>query len=110
MPRFAERGSDEGEFVVADEDRAILAYRIAPADLAHYGLLVEKEEPFCVVRFNGAVFQTLGPPNNEELVQHVLYAKGLCPYGAYEVLGSEPGCGVMAKHCAAPFHLHFRRQ
>ena len=75
-------------FVVADEGRAILVYRIAPADLARYGFFVQNEEPFCVVRFDGAVFQSLGPPNDEEFVHHVLYAKGLRPYGAYEVLAS----------------------
>ncbi|MEM5389955.1 hypothetical protein VSR68_41545 [Paraburkholderia phymatum] len=73
-------------FVIADEGRVILIYRIAPYELSRYGRFVQKEEPFCVVRFDGAVFQSLGPPNDEELVQHVLYAKGLRPYGAYEVL------------------------
>ncbi|MPW23479.1 hypothetical protein GCT13_43780 [Paraburkholderia sp. CNPSo 3157] len=73
-------------FVIADEGRTILVYRIASSDLSRYGHFVQKEEPFCVVRFDGAVFQSLGPPSDEELVQHVLYAKGLRPYGAYEVL------------------------
>lgn len=75
-------------FVIADEGRTILVYRIAPTELTRYGLLVQREEPFCVVRFDGAVFQSLGPPNDEELVQHVLHRKGLRPYGAYEVLES----------------------
>ncbi|BCG02974.1 hypothetical protein PPGU19_075420 (plasmid) [Paraburkholderia sp. PGU19] len=75
-------------FVIADEGRTILVYRIAPSDLSRYGPFVQNEEPFCVVRFDGAVFQSLGPPNDEELSQHVLHAKGLCPYGAYEVVNS----------------------
>ena len=75
-------------FVIADEGGAILVYRISPSDLSRYAPFVQNEEPFCVVRFDGAVFQSLGPPNDEELVQHVLHAKGLRPYGAYEVLAS----------------------
>ncbi|WP_180736479.1 hypothetical protein [Paraburkholderia sp. PGU19] len=74
--------------VMAEEGRAILVYRIAPSDWARYGSFVQNEEPFCVIRFNGAVFQSLGPPSDEDLAQHVLYAKGLRPYGAYEVLAS----------------------
>jgi hypothetical protein len=49
---------------------------------------VQNEEAFCLVRFDGTAFQNLGPPNDEELVRHVLHAKGLRPYGAYEVLAS----------------------
>ena len=72
-------------FVVANEGRAILVYRIAPSHQRRYGPFVENEQPFCLVRFDGAVFQSLGPPNDDELSQHVLHEKGLQPYGAYEV-------------------------
>jgi len=74
-------------FVIADEGRAILAYRIAPPSLTRYRA-VQNGQPFCLVRFDAAVFQSLGPPNDEDLVHHVLYAKGLRAYGAYEVLES----------------------
>src|SRR5690349_2715598 len=75
-------------FTIADEGRAMLVYRIAPSCFHGYGPFVRNEEPFCLVRFDGAVFQSLGPPNDEELSQHVLYAKGLRCYGAYEVVNS----------------------
>ncbi len=75
-------------FVVADEGRAMLVYRIAPSHQSRYGPFVENEQPFCLVRFDGAVFQSLGPPNDDELSRHVLHKKGLRPYGAYEVLKS----------------------
>ena len=75
-------------FVIADEGRAILVYRIGPSNFHRFGPFARNEEPFCLVRFDGAVFQSLGPPNDEELSHHVLHAKGLCCYGAYEVLNS----------------------
>ncbi|MPW22392.1 hypothetical protein GCT13_37590 [Paraburkholderia sp. CNPSo 3157] len=75
-------------FVIADEGRVMLVYRIAPSNFHRYGPFARNEEPFCLVRFDSAVFQSLGPPSHEELSRHVLHAKGLCCYGAYEVLYS----------------------
>jgi len=75
-------------FVVADEARTQVVYRIAPSEFSVYGPFASNEEPFCLVRFDRAVFQSLGPPNDEELNRHVLHAKGLRCYGAYEVLSS----------------------
>ncbi len=74
-------------FVIAVEGRAVLVYRIAPRDPNEAGS-VRNEEPFCLVRFDGAVFASLGPPNDEEVSRHILHAKGLRPYAAYEVLKS----------------------
>jgi len=73
-------------FTIADEGRALLVYRIGPAYLREAGRFVF--EPFCLVRFDGAVFASLGPPNDEDVSRHVLHAKGLRPYAAYEVLKS----------------------
>jgi hypothetical protein len=75
-------------FVITDEGRAVLVYRIAPRDPNRAGPVVRNEEPFCLVRFDGAVFVSLGPPNDEEVSRHILHAKGLRPYAAYEVLKS----------------------
>ncbi|HKR39077.1 MAG TPA: hypothetical protein VJU59_05230 [Paraburkholderia sp.] len=74
--------------VVADEGRAVLVYRIAPRGPDGAGPVVRDEGPFCLVRFDGAVFASLGPPNDEDVSRHILHAKGLRPYAAYEVLKS----------------------
>ncbi|GJH36392.1 hypothetical protein CBA19CS91_26565 [Paraburkholderia hospita] len=42
----------------------------------------------CLVELDGAVFQSLGSPNDDEFSRHVLYAKGLCPHAAFEVVKS----------------------
>ena len=73
-------------FTIADEGRALLVYRIAPTHHGAAGRFVS--ELFCLVKFDGAVFASLGPPNDEEVSSHVLHAKGLRPYAAYEVVNS----------------------
>ena len=86
VPRPAPVSTDPS--VIADEGRAMLVYRIAPSEPHRYNSLARNEAPFCLVRFDAAVFQSLGPANNEEVSRHVLHAKGLCCSGAYEVLYS----------------------
>ncbi len=75
-------------FLVIDEERALLVYHIALPDLNQAGQAIRNGEPFCLVRFGGAVFASLGPPNDREVSRHVLHAKGLRAYAAYEVLRS----------------------
>ena len=75
-------------FVITDEGRALLVYRIAPRNRNRAAPVIPNEEPFCLVSFDGAVFASLGPPNDEEVSRHILHAKGLRPYAAYEVLKS----------------------
>jgi len=46
------------------------------------------DEPVAVVRFSRASAHFFGPPNDEAFSGHPLAARGLEPYGAFEVLSS----------------------
>jgi hypothetical protein len=48
-------------------------------------------EPFGVLRFDGVVDVALGPPGDERLVEHPLYARGLRFYKFHQVHPSHDG-------------------
>ncbi|WP_206996782.1 hypothetical protein [Trinickia mobilis] len=75
-------------FVVANERRVVVAYRIAEADFERFGPFDEGDDPFCVVVFSEADFHQFGPPNAEDLYGHPLASRGLRGYCAHEIVNS----------------------
>jgi hypothetical protein len=75
-------------FVVANERRVVIAYRIAEADFERFGPFDEDDDPFCAVEFSAAAFHQFGPPNDEGLYAHPLAAQGLRGYSAHEIVNS----------------------
>jgi hypothetical protein len=80
--------------VVADEAGVTLVYFINephpdfdgrnPRSTAH----AAKDDPIAIIRFTSPSAHYLGPPNDEALNGHPLYARGLRSYSVYEVLHS----------------------
>jgi hypothetical protein len=52
-------------FVVANERRVVVAYRVAEVDLECFGPFDEGDAPFFVLVFSEAAFHQFGPPNDE---------------------------------------------
>jgi hypothetical protein len=81
-------------FVVADEDRVVLAYYLETPDDGWDGSTVRvvdsatSEEPVALVRFNHCTAHMFGPPNDEAFAGHPLAKRGLQPYGAYRIESS----------------------
>ena len=77
--------------VISDEDDLYCAYYLQNTPADWDGTTVKKMDkdsegkPIAIVKFpHFHVFQ-FGPPNDEAFNGHPLYAKGLKPYGAYEI-------------------------
>src|SRR5580704_19484066 len=75
-------------FVVANERRVAVAYRIAETDFERFGPFDDSDDPFCVVVFSDATFHQFGPPNNEDLHAHPLASHGLRGRSIHEVMNS----------------------
>lgn len=79
---------DSEPFVIANERRVIVAYRIAKADFERFGPFEEDDDPFCVVVFSEAAYHQFGPPNDEDLDAHPLASNGLRRFSAQEIMNS----------------------
>jgi hypothetical protein len=75
-------------FVVANERRVVVAYRVAEADFERFGPFDEGDVPFCVLVFSEAAFHQFGPPNDEDLHAHPLASHGLRAYTVHENVNS----------------------
>jgi hypothetical protein len=75
-------------FVVANERRVAVAYRIDEAEFERFGPFVEGDDPCCVVVFSDAAFHQFGPPNDDDLDAHPLAQHGLRRYTAHEIENS----------------------
>jgi hypothetical protein len=75
-------------FVVANERRVIVSYRIAESDFERFGPFSEEDDPFCVVVFSEAAFHQFGPPNHEDLHAHPLASRGLLEFAGHEIVNS----------------------
>ncbi len=79
--------------VLATEGDLHLVYRVNDPDPNWSGTTVREVSPtsfgerLAVIRFPGATTY-FGPPNDEAFQGHPLYARGLRPYGAWEVENS----------------------
>ena len=86
VPRPAADASEP--FVVSNERRVVVAYRIAEADFERIGPFGDDDDPFCVVVFSEAAFHQFGPPDDEDLRAHPLASQGLREYSAHEIVNS----------------------
>jgi hypothetical protein len=75
-------------FVVANERRVAVAYRIAETDFERFGPFDDSDDPSCVVVFSDATFHQFGPPNDEDLHAHPLASRGLRGFSVHEVMNS----------------------
>jgi hypothetical protein len=76
--------------VVADEQHVLLAYLVEVKDASWNGTTVRvvtnrSPEPVALVEFTRPRAHYLGPANDEAFDGHPLAARGLEPYGAFEV-------------------------
>jgi hypothetical protein len=83
VPRSAVNASEP--FVVANERRVAVAYRLDEAEFERFGPFSEGDDPFCVVLFSEAVFHQFGPPNDGDLDAHPLTQHGLRRYSGHEI-------------------------
>jgi hypothetical protein len=80
--------------VLADEHRVVLAYHLdtAPQDWDGSSVRmvdpVGSDEPIAIVQFERCTAHMFGPPNDEAFSGHPLAARGLTPYGVFEVTDS----------------------
>lgn len=75
-------------FVVANERRVVIAYRIAQAAFDRFGPFDADDDPHCAVEFSAAAFHQFGPPGDDGLYAHPLAANGLRGYSAHEIINS----------------------
>ena len=62
------------------------------------------DEPICVVKFNRAYAHYFGAPNDEAFTGHPLQARGLRPYGAFEVFSSSWIRALERMNSVHPYH------
>ena len=80
--------------VVADEHRVFLAYLVEAIDPSWDGRTIRVVDPssaheiVALVAFIRPRAHFFGPPNDEAFSGHPLAARGLHPYGAFEIHGS----------------------
>jgi hypothetical protein len=75
-------------FVVANERRVVIVYRIDEADYDRFGPFDEDDDPFCAVEFSVAEFHQFGPPGDDGLHAHPLAAQGLRGHSVHEIVNS----------------------
>lgn len=77
--------------VLADDNHLLLGYLISKPDPNWDGTYVNvvgptsEDRPVAIVRFDRPYAHMFGPPNDEAFGGHPLAARGLMPYGAFEV-------------------------
>jgi hypothetical protein len=86
VPRPAADASEP--FVVSNERRVVVAYRIDEAEFERFGPSGDDDDPFCVVVFSEAAFHQFGPPDDEDLRAHPLASQGLPGFSAHEIVNS----------------------
>jgi hypothetical protein len=72
--------------IFANEGGLLLAY-LVQSEPPYWGPGA-KPEAYAIVRFERPQAHLFGPPNDEAINGHPLYAKGLGPYARYRVLNS----------------------
>jgi hypothetical protein len=99
--------------VISDEQRLLLAYRVAdsrvaPADVPSIKS-PDTQASLVLIEFYLSRAHFWGPPNDETLITHPLATRGLLPYAAFEVENSSwiRQCGLQssaAHHYVFTFH------
>jgi hypothetical protein len=96
--------------VVSDEHHLYLAYLLSEPDPNWDGTYVNivgpdsQNMPFAIARFHHAYAHMFGPPNDEAFGGHPLAARGVQPYGAYEVLSSSWIRALERMNSVHPYH------
>jgi hypothetical protein len=94
-------------FVVANERRVVIAYRIAESDFERFGPFDEDDDPFCTIEFSMAAFHQFGPPNAEGLYAHPLAERGLQADAAHEIMNSSLVTDAWGPDAAEDGRRHF---
>jgi hypothetical protein len=94
-------------FVVANERRVVIAYRIDKTDFERFGPFDEDDDPFCTVEFSAASFHQFGPPNDEGLYAHPLATQGLRAYRAHEIVNSSLVADSWGPEAAQEGYRHY---
>ena len=105
VPRPAIDASEP--FVVANERRVAVAYRIEEAEFERFGPFVEGDDPYTVVLFSEAAFHQFGPPNDDDLDAHPLAQHGLRRYSAHEIEHSSFVSGSWGQSASTEGWRHF---
>jgi hypothetical protein len=105
VPRPAANASEP--FVVANERRVAVAYRIDAVEFERFGPFGEGDDPFCVVLFSEAAFHQFGPPNDDDLDAHPLARCGLRRYSAHEIENSSLVSDSWGKAASTDGRRHF---
>lgn len=79
--------------VVSGEGKVVLSFYLQtrPSDWDGTSIRIvnhQSEEPIAIVTFNICYAHMFGPPNDEAFRGHPLAARGLHPYGAFEIENS----------------------
>jgi len=96
--------------VIASEQALFVAFYLEQRDPNWDGTSCKvvtsdtNDEPVAVVRFSGASAHFFGPPNDEAFGGHPLSARGLEPYGAFEVLSSSWLRALERMNSVHPYH------
>ena len=96
--------------ILASEHTLIVAFYLEVRDPNWDGTYVKvmsldsSDEPIAVVRFARATTHYFGPPNDEAFAGHPLAARGLKPYGAFEVLSSSWIRALERMNSVHPYH------
>jgi hypothetical protein len=95
--------------VLANENRLSLAFFVEDRDPAWDGTTVrvvssESAEPAAIVTFDRVEASYFGPPNDEAFAGHPLAARGLQPYGAFEVKHSSWIRSLERMNSVHPYH------
>jgi hypothetical protein len=100
--------------VLASEHNVTVVFLLQEVDPDWDGISVRVltedsfDEPIAIVRFARTSIHFLGPPNDEAFHGHPLAARGLEPYGAYEVLSSSWIHALERMNSVHPYHDRHR--
>ena len=96
--------------VLADEHRVVIAYYLNDPPPDWDGTSpramdpVDSDEPIAIVQFDRCRGLMFGPPNDEAFSGHPLAARGLEPYGVFEVTDSSWIRGLEEMNAVHPNH------
>ncbi len=99
-----------GPFVMGDGLRVVLAYYVEEPTPGWDGTTVREvgptnvSEPIAIIGFGLCYAHMFGPPNDEAFHGHPLAARGLHPYGAFEVENSSWIRRLERMNSVHPFH------
>jgi hypothetical protein len=96
--------------IVASEQELLVAYLVQDVPAGWDGTSVRvvgadsADEPAAMVRFEKYYATMFGPPNDEAFTGHPLAARGLHPYGAFEVVDSSWVRQLERMNSVHPYH------